>query len=149
MGSMRIAVNTRALTPAAPNAELNPKLLITVANIPIWSPFTRSNLWKLRSAPGRCFHHPITIPICTPRSCISLICCAYSPRRFFVYTILLFCPSGFRPLSFSRILLNLAILVCLLVFCKDKKYLTFFYLFYILKIFLPMTPCITPRREDR
>ena len=28
-----------ALTPAAPNAELNPKLLITVANIPIWSPF--------------------------------------------------------------------------------------------------------------
>ena len=34
------------------------------------------------------------------------------------------------------ILLNLAILVCLLVFCKDKN-INLFYLFYILKYFFP------------
>ena len=36
----------------------------------------------------------------------------------------------------SRILLNLAILVCFLVFCKDKN-INLFYLFYILKYFFP------------
>ena len=47
---MRIAVNTRALTPAAPNAELNPKLLITVANIRCGADVTKKNLkqWMLK-----------------------------------------------------------------------------------------------------
>ena len=135
MGSMRIAVNTRALTPAAPNAELNPKLLITVANIPIWSPFTRSKPLEAPLSPRKIFPPPITIPICTPRSCISLICCAYSPRRFSSIPYC-FSPIRLSPLSFSRILLNLAILVCLLVFCKDKN-INLFYLFYILKYFFP------------
>lgn len=54
------------------------------------------------------FPPPMTIPICTPISCISLICCAYSPRRFSSIPYF-FSPIRLSPLSFNRMRLNLAI----------------------------------------
>ena len=42
LGTMRIAVSTLFFTPTAPRADDRANELMTVAHMPIWSPFTRS-----------------------------------------------------------------------------------------------------------
>ena len=114
---MRIAVSTRAFTPAATKAELSPKLLITVASIPIWSPFTRSKPFPAPDNPRKMLPPPMTMPICTPMSWISLICCAYSPSLFSSIPYF-FSPMRLSPLSFNRMRLNFAIIVVVLLVCS-------------------------------
>ena len=115
---MRTAVSTRAFTPAATSAELSARLLITVASIPIWSPFTRSNPLLAPLSPRKMFPPPMTIPICTPNSWISLICAAYSARRFSSIPYC-FSPIRLSPLSFNKIRLYVAIILKFVVF-SDK-----------------------------
>ena len=110
MGSIRTAVSTLDLTPVEPSAELNARLLITVASIPIWSPFTRSKPLDAPLSPRNIFPPPMTIPICTPNSWISLICAAYSAKRFSSIPYC-FSPIRLSPLNFRRILLYFTIIV--------------------------------------
>ena len=114
---MRIAVSTFVFTPSAPSAELSASELMTVAHMPIWSPFTRSKPFDAPLSPRKMLPPPITIPICTPISCTSLICSAYSPRR--TGSIPKLClPMRLSPLSLRRILLNFAMLyVWFVLFC--------------------------------
>ena len=76
-----MAVITLFFTPMAPNAELSAKELITVAHMPIWSPFTRSKPFCEPLSPRKMLPPPITMPISTPMSCISFIWAAQSASR--------------------------------------------------------------------
>ena len=65
---------TSFFTPSAPRAELNASELMTVAHMPIWSPFTRSKPFCEPDSPRKMLPPPMTMPICTPISLTSLIC---------------------------------------------------------------------------
>ena len=75
------AVNTWAGCPIDVRAELSASELITVASIPIWSPFTRSNPLAAPCIPRNMLPPPITMAISTPLPAAALICSAYCPRR--------------------------------------------------------------------
>ena len=108
MGMLATVINSLGLSSALGAAGVKTRVLTAVANIPIWSPFTRSKPFDAPLKPRKMLPPPITMPICTPISWISLICCAYSPRRFSSMPYC-FSPMRLSPLSFRRILLNLAI----------------------------------------
>lgn len=62
---------TRKPAASLSKAELKAKLLITVANIPMLSPFTRSKPLFVPLSPLKIFPPPMTIPIWIPISAIS------------------------------------------------------------------------------
>lgn len=76
MGSMRIDVRTLQRTPLSSSADWSASELMTVASMPIWSPFTRSKPRLAPLRPRKMFPPPMTIPICTPDAAASRICSA-------------------------------------------------------------------------
>ena len=130
MGNILIAVKTWAFCPIFSSAELNAKLLITVASMPIWSPFTRSTPLEIPLNPRNMFPPPMTIPISMPMSAISLICVAYSAILFSSMPYC-FSPMSDSPLSFRRILLYRLFIIRFVLLikqshlCKNNQFLWF------------------------
>ena len=60
---MRMAVSTLFFTPTAPKADDSASELMTVAHMPIWSPFTRSKPFCEPLKPRKMLPPPITMPI--------------------------------------------------------------------------------------
>ena len=119
MGSMRMAVSTRLFTPTAPSAEERARLLMTVAHMPIWSPLTRSKPLPAPESPRKMLPPPMTMPISMPMAWASLICAAYSLRRF----VSMPCPCSpirLSPLSFKRIRLNFIRICSCMVDCRRR-----------------------------
>ena len=73
MGNMLMAVSTWAGWPMLSSALHSASELITVANMPIWSPLTRSKPWAAPLRPRNMLPPPMTMATCTPASAISLI----------------------------------------------------------------------------
>ena len=128
---MRMAVRTLVFTPTASRAELRARELITVAHMPIWSPFTRSKPFDAPLRPRKMLPPPMTMPICTPISLTSLIWSAYCERRSGSMPKLCL-PIRLSPLSFKRILLNfvMSFIVCFLFFTYYFLLIIFYLLFF-------------------
>ncbi len=106
IGNIPMAVSTTAGCPMASRAELSASEFITVASIPIWSPFTRSNPFEAPLSPLKILPPPMTMATSTPLSTACLIWAAYDASRWL--SIPYPCsPISDSPESFNNILLNL------------------------------------------
>ena len=76
MGSMRIEVSTLHFTSLSSSADWSASELMTVASMPIWSPFTRSKPRFAPVMPRKMLPPPMTMPTWTPACATARICSA-------------------------------------------------------------------------